>query len=156
MRTRSDRRGPTPIAGPGRAVVVKQARDPLVVGALTLAATAYVALVDPNSPGHYLTCPMLSLTGLYCPACGGLRAVHDLAHLDLVGAWGMNPLVVLAVPLLAGAWARWLRRSWSTRSRPPTEASNRRSTRLAWIVLVVVVCFGVLRNVPALAPWLAP
>ena len=26
----------------------------------------------------------------------------------------------------------------------------------AWAFLVVIVVFGVLRNVPALAPWLAP
>jgi hypothetical protein len=27
---------------------------------------------------------------------------------------------------------------------------------LAWVLLVVVVGFGVLRNLPATAPWLAP
>jgi len=153
--TRTDRRGPALQAGPGR-TVVRSARDPLLVGGLALAATAYVALVDPNRPGHYLTCPLLAMTGLYCAACGGLRAVHDLAHLDVAGAWAMNPLLVLAWPLVVLAWARWLGRSWGSGGRPPTAGSDRRSARLAWAVLVVVVAYAILRNVPALAPWLAP
>lgn len=130
-------------------------RGPALAGGLTLAATAYVALVDPYRPGHYLTCPLLAATGLYCAACGGLRAVHDLARLDVVGAWDMNPLLVVALPLLLLGWARWLVRSWAGARRRST-GSDLRSSLLAWAVLAVVVSFGVLRNVPALAPWLAP
>jgi len=154
--TRTDRRGRPLDTGPGRAVVVRSARSPLLVGGLSLAATVYVALVDPNSPGHYFTCPVLALTGMYCAGCGGLRAVHDLTHLDVAGAWNMNPLLVLAAPLVVLAWVRWLGRSWGSGGRPATAASDWRSVRSAWTVLVVVVAFGVLRNVPALVPWLAP
>ena len=122
----------------------------LATGAVALAAVAWVGLVDPNRPGHYLTCPLLALTGLACPGCGGLRATHDLVRLDLAGAWAMNPLWVVAAPLLVGLWAVWLARSWAGRAGPRVPPAA------AWTGLVVLVLFGVLRNVPALAGWLGP
>jgi len=133
-----------------RRPVPRAARAPLAVGALVAAATVYVAVVDPNRPGHYVTCPLLALTGLACPGCGGLRATHDLAHLDLVGAWSMNPLWVVAAPLLVALWAVWLVRAWRGRPAPRVPAG------VAWATLGVLVVFGVLRNVPALVPWLGP
>ncbi|MBD5787314.1 DUF2752 domain-containing protein [Cellulosimicrobium terreum] len=137
---------PTPARRGGpRAVAV-----PLVVGAVVATAVAYVGLVDPNRPGHYVTCPLLALTGLACPGCGGLRATHDLVHLDLAAAWAMNPLWVLAAPLLVALWAVWLVRAWSGRSGPRVPPAA------AWAGLVVLVVFGVLRNVPALEGWLGP
>ncbi|MGW5120324.1 DUF2752 domain-containing protein, partial [Streptomyces noursei] len=39
--------------------------------AAVTAAFAWVGAVDPNEPGHYPVCPLLHLTGLLCPACGG-------------------------------------------------------------------------------------
>jgi len=80
--------------------------------------------------------------------------VHDLAHLDVAGAWGMNPLLVIALPLIVAAWVRWVVRA--VRPGRATAASGRRSAWLAWAVLVVLPVYSVLRNVPALAPWLAP
>ncbi|WP_239070145.1 DUF2752 domain-containing protein [Cellulomonas chitinilytica] len=105
---------------------------------------------DPHVPGSYAVCPLKALTGLSCPACGCLRATHDLAHGDLAGAWGMNPLWVLAVPLVAALWLRWF--TAAATGRP----SRAIPVRAGWVGLAVVLVFGVLRNVPALAPWLAP
>ncbi|MBT0995218.1 DUF2752 domain-containing protein [Cellulomonas sp. DKR-3] len=124
---------------------------PAAVGAVAVAAVGLLAVVDPNEAGHYPTCPFLALTGLYCPGCGSLRGLHDLAHLDLAGAWSMNPLMVLVLPVLVGVWVAWARRSAAGRPR--------RRVAPAWLVwgfLVVVVTYWVARNVPALAPWLAP
>jgi len=155
MSVDSDRRGPTPQLGVGRAAVVRARRAPLLVAAITVAATAYIAAVDPNHPGHYLACPLLTLTGVYCPGCGGLRAVHDLAHLDLAGAWSMNPLLVAVVPIAVLAWGRWLVRAWKP-GPVPTPASSRRSSWYAAVALTVLLAYSVARNIPALAPWLAP
>jgi hypothetical protein len=102
-------------------------RGPFVLGGLVAVATVYVALVDPNRPGHYLACPIYLLTGHYCAGCGALRATHDLAHGDLAGAWAMNPLWVLVVPLLVAAWLRWTARSWrgtAAASRAPAAPRN--------------------------------
>ena len=113
-------------------------------------ATVLLAVRDPHVTGSYGVCPLYALTGVWCPACGGLRATHDLAHADLAGAWSMNPLWVLAVPVVVVLWGRWVARSARGRRARPAPAWT------AWLLLVVVVGFGVLRNVPAFAPWLAP
>ncbi|WP_455603345.1 DUF2752 domain-containing protein [Cellulosimicrobium funkei] len=133
-----------------RRLVPRAAVAPLAVGALVAAATAYVGAVDPNRPGHYVTCPLLALTGLACPGCGGLRATHDLVHLDLAAAWSMNPLWVVVAPLLVVLLCRGLVRAWRGRPGPRVPAW------VAWTSLAVLVLFGVLRNVPALVPWLGP
>ncbi|WP_415296067.1 DUF2752 domain-containing protein [Cellulosimicrobium sp. SJTW-1] len=133
-----------------RRLVPREAVAPLAVGALVAAATAYVGAVDPNRPGHYVTCPLLTLTGLACPGCGGLRATHDLVRLDLAAAWSMNPLWVVVTPLLVVLWGLWLVRAWRGRPAPRVPAG------VAWTSLAVLVLFGVLRNVPALVPWLGP
>jgi hypothetical protein len=135
---------------------------PLAAGALGAAAVALVGTVDPHRPGSYGACPLLALTGTYCAGCGGLRATYDLVHGDLAGAWGMNPLWVLLVPVLVAAWGVWLARRWRgvpqrARSDGRTSGASWTARRaVPWVVLAVVLAYSVARNVPALAPWLAP
>jgi hypothetical protein len=124
-----------------------------------LAATAVLAVRSPHATGSYGVCPLLALTGLWCPACGGLRAVHELTRLDVAAAWSMNPLVVLGVPLLVLAWGLWLARAVGRVPHAP-RASGRRDASggawRAWTFLAVSVAFTIARNLPALEPWLAP
>jgi hypothetical protein len=125
------------------------ARPVLVAGA-ALAGVAWVGSVDPNEPGHYPTCPFLSVTGWFCPGCGSLRALHALAHGDLRTALARNPLMVLTVPMLMAWWTAWLVRE--VRRRP------RRWAAPAWTIwglLVLVLAFSVARNLPG-AAFLAP
>jgi uncharacterized protein DUF2752 len=109
-----------------------------------------VAVVDPNEPGHYPTCPFLALTGWYCPGCGSLRAIHALAHGDLGTAIDRNPLAVLCVPLVAAIFVLWARRRLTGRQRTWAAPGS-------WInaFLVLVIAFWVLRNLAPFA-WLAP
>jgi len=129
-------------------------RTPLLAAAGLAAGTLVVALRDPHTAGSYGVCPFLLLTGMPCAACGGLRATYDLAHGDVAGAWDMNPLWVLAVPVLAALWLRWTWRRW--RGLPPPPGADRRSMRAAVAAGVLLVGFTVVRNLPGLAPWLAP
>jgi hypothetical protein len=117
-----------------------------------LAGTAWVGLGDPNQGGFFPRCIYYQATGHWCPGCGGLRAVHDLLHGDVSGALGMNAAVVLVlVPLgLVGLVWWWLD---GLGARVPTFHV---STRVAWILPVVLLVFGILRNIPALEPYLAP
>ena len=114
----------------------------VVTAAVGVAATAAVALVDPHRPGHYPECPLLWATGIYCPLCGGLRAVHDLTHLDLGAALDRNPLVVLGIPFALLAWGLWAQRAFTGRRLGSFP------TWLGWGLLVVLVGFGILRNLP--------
>lgn len=125
----------------------------VATGAGLLAATSLVALVDPYEGGRFPTCPLLALTGLYCPFCGGLRAVHDLAHLDLIGALERNPLVVVGLPFVVLGLIVWGQRAFTGRRIPVPPAVVRTLAGSALIVLLVL--FGVLRNVPGWT-WLSP
>ncbi|WP_030831789.1 DUF2752 domain-containing protein [Streptomyces hygroscopicus] len=80
---------------------------PLGVLAGALAAFGYVGAVDPGEPGHYPGCPLLRLTGLYCPGCGGLRGAHALAHGDLPAALRDNALAVGCYAVFAVCWVVW-------------------------------------------------
>lgn len=110
------------------------------------AGLALVAVVDPNEPGHYPTCPLLAFTGLYCPGCGTMRALHDLAHGDLAGAMARNPLAVLALPVLAWAWVRWVRGRCGTGTTGLTSVP----AWMPWAAAGLVVLFGLARNLPGM------
>lgn len=74
-------------------------------------ALAYIGLVDPHRPGFLFPgCPFKALTGLDCPACGGLRMTHDLLNGDLAAAVIDNVFLLVALPVLA-VWlvVRWRR-----------------------------------------------
>lgn len=130
---------------------------PVLVGATVAAATAVVALVSPEQPGTYPACPFHALTGWWCPGCGSLRAVHALATGDVATALERNVLLVLAAPVLVLAWAGWLRRTITGRSRHPASrpAAIRIGPAARWALLATVGAFWVVRNVPA-GSWLAP
>jgi hypothetical protein len=87
-------------------------------------------------------CPFHALTGLYCPGCGSTRALYSLVHADLPRAFAMNPLLVIALPfvlLMALHIAGW---------RPRALDPLIRVLGNPKLWLVVLVGFGVLRNLP--------
>jgi len=98
----------------------------------------------PDRYSFYPQCLFHSLTGLQCPGCGGLRATHYLLHGDVAAAFRLNQLFVLLLPflLLFGATRLvkqvsgrdWLEPFWHP--------------FWLWAVLVVVVLFTILRNLP--------
>ena len=114
-------------------------------GALAAAAaTGFLYLVNPHAHQVFLPCPFRLITGWYCPFCGGLRMVHDLAHGQVVAALHDD---ALALPLLLIAVAAWLNLvvgRW--RGRPVV-----RVRRPGWLwpaVTVVLIAWTVLRNLP--------
>ena len=131
-------------AGLTRPVRGRRARIlPLGVAAAAAIGVVYVSDVDPGVAGHYPTCPFLAVTGLYCPGCGTLRAVHAMGHGDLMTAWARNPLAVVGLAYLLVTWVLWFERT----------ATGRRPSWLAppWVlygVLAAILMFWVLRNVP--------
>lgn len=115
------------------------------------AAFAYVGAVDPNEPGHYPVCPMLRLTGILCPGCGGLRSAHAFAHGDLITAAGANALAVAGYFAFAAFMALWLVRAY--RGGPVPRLALRRPHW--WGLGVLALAFVVVRNLSfgaALAP----
>ncbi len=114
----------------------------MALGALAiLAVIAVLFAFDPGQYGFYPRCMFKAQTGLDCPGCGGLRAMHQLLHGHVAAAFTLNPLLILSAPFFAAAGLtnRW--RRVTGRQGPP------RQPRLTWLLLAVVVAFGILRNV---------
>ncbi|MDQ0602560.1 hypothetical protein QF037_006905 [Streptomyces canus] len=123
---------------------------PAGVLAAVAGAFAYVAAVDPNEPGHYPVCPLLRLTGLYCPGCGGLRSAHAFVHGDFLTALQANAPAVLGYLGFAVLWTVWVVRA--ARGRPLR--LDLRPVHL-WVVGASLLVFTVVRNLP-FGGWLHP
>ena len=72
----------------------------VVAAAAAVAAAVVLRIYDPASSGIFPPCPLHYLTGLYCPGCGSLRAMHQLLHGNVQAAWAMNPLTCILLPFL--------------------------------------------------------
>jgi hypothetical protein len=129
----------------------RRIRGPVcTIGGLGLATLA-LHLRDPHSSGSWGYCPS-ALLGIYCPGCGGLRAVNDLTNGHLGAALSSNLLFVLVLPVLVFLLGRWALERWTGRVRQP----DPRRIRVFVVFLgVAAVVFTVLRNVPT-GSWLAP
>lgn len=123
----------------------------VTLGALT-AVTVALHFRDPHEQGSWGICPSAAL-GVYCPGCGGLRAVNDLTKGDLLGAASSNLLFIVLAPFLAAGLAVWAVDSWRGVRRQPPSWLRIRSVQYA--ALAVVVLFVVARNLP-FGAWLAP
>ncbi|GAA2408065.1 hypothetical protein GCM10010191_15680 [Actinomadura vinacea] len=149
-----------PVQGPPPAASRPQGRTPrrglallgpLGFGAAAAVGAVVVAFVDPHEPGHYPTCPSLGLTGWYCPGCGGLRMTYSLLHGDVAQAFGMNPLIMLMLPVFAYLWVRWT--VSAARGVPMRSALLR--PRVLYAFMGVLGVYWIVRNLPfaqALAP----
>lgn len=123
---------------------------PALTGVGTLGAAAMLHTVDPREPGHYPTCPLLAITGLYCPGCGAMRALASLTDGNVPAAFGFNPLAVLAFVALLGIFGVWAARQW--------RGTQKLTLTRPWVTVtltVLVVAFWVVRNLPGMS-WLSP
>ena len=125
----------------------------LRISIFIIAAGAILLLyffVEPKN-GILPKCFFHELTGLYCPGCGVQRSLHSLLNGHILTAVDYNLLFVLFLPLiiyfvLSFIWEK--KHSASSLIYKPV---------FSLAVVIVVVSFWVLRNIPV-APlsWLAP
>jgi len=114
----------------------------------TLAAfavgVALLELFDPATSGVFPPCPFRYLTGWYCPACGSLRAIHQLLHGNLRAAWALNPLTVALLPFLTYGLASSALFELRGRGLPQP------FLRAVWIraLCAAIILFGIARNLP--------
>jgi hypothetical protein len=54
-------------------------------------------------------CIYTAISGVECPGCGLTRGTMRLSHFDFAGAWEMNKLTFIVIPLLAFWWIKqWI------------------------------------------------
>ncbi len=116
----------------------------ILVAAVVLIGLALLSAFDPAASGIFPPCPFHAMTGLHCPGCGTMRALHQLLHGNLLAAFSLNPLMMLSLPwILYGLVSACVRRLGG-RQLPTVFVP----AAWIWALLAVVVVFAVLRNVP--------
>jgi Protein of unknown function (DUF2752) len=124
----------------------------VVSSVVLIASVAVLYFFNPSQHGFYPICVFYKTTGLLCPGCGTLRAMHQLLHGHIEAAFRFNALIVSSLPLLALGFLQsaryralnkpamaWVRPNW------------------LWALLVILIVFGILRNVPGASHYfLAP
>jgi len=117
-----------------------------------LAGMAILYCFNPIKSGFYPICLFHATTGLLCPGCGSLRALHQLLHGNLAIASRYNVLCVASIPFVIIISVRTIIR----RSHGQDAALIIRPVWL-WIGFGVTMIFWILRNIPTpLKYWLGP
>ncbi len=124
----------------------------LATGFALAAGVGLLAVRDPHVAGSFGVCPLLALTGMACPLCGGLRATNVLIHADLAGAWAMNPLWVVLIPVVVTLWVLWLVRSSRGQRMPRVLGTS----ATMWTVAAVAVGYTIVRNLPQMTDLMGP
>jgi hypothetical protein len=120
------------------------------IGAVALAALAAAMAVavlfvfDPATAGIYPVCALHAMTGLQCPGCGGLRAMHQFLHGNIGAAWRLNPFAVALLP--AALWVGLREIARVSAGRPWRGVAIR--PFFGWLLAGALVFFGILRNAP--------
>jgi hypothetical protein len=122
----------------------------VVLGLTILGVGAVLFFFNPSAYVFYPTCQFHALTGLYCPGCGGTRAVYQLLHGRVLLALKDNALFILALPALAVWGARFV-----AQKKQDRQTAFQLRSKWVWLFLVVALGFTVLRNLPAFS-WLSP
>lgn len=81
---------------------------------------------------------------LYCPGCGGTRAVNLLLDGNLLGSVLANPTPVCLIPLFIRIWGVLLYNSmigYKKKMIPPLTITE------IWVLFVAYIVYGIIRNV---------
>ncbi|MCU0271452.1 MAG: DUF2752 domain-containing protein [Acidimicrobiales bacterium] len=134
------------MAGTGTRPRARLLAAPLLTAGGVVVATGAAVVAGRLGVSLVPECPLHALTGLWCPLCGGTRAVQALVAGDLGAAAGLNVLVVVAVPVLVVLWLRWTALRASGRAVSLIALSNRAGAMLA----AVLLAYMVVRNLPGM------
>jgi hypothetical protein len=115
-----------------------------LAGSAAAGAALALYLFDPAHSPFYPRCYFHQFTGLHCPGCGTTRALHQLLNGHVRAAFALNPLAMVALPCLAASYARdlWARLRGRKVARRPIPSA------WIWALAVVVIAFGIARNIP--------
>src|SRR5688500_12584260 len=106
--------------------------------------------VEPKN-GNLPKCFFHQVTGLYCPGCGVQRSFHALLHGHVLSAISYNLLFILFLPIIIYFPVVFVL------GKKHSFSSIIYKSNFSLTVLIVVIFFWVLRNLPFVPfSWLAP
>lgn len=100
--------------------------------------------VNPSGQSFFPKCPFHSITGYHCPGCGSQRALHDFLHGNIIEGFKHNFLIGMAVLVFLYKGFVLIRSYFY-----PQKSNNLLyHPKTAWAILILVLSFWVLRNLP--------
>ena len=111
--------------------------------ALACAGALYLYFMGPGTIP--LSCVFHEVTGLYCPGCGAGRACYSILHGQFLEAFCYNPLMTVLLPLI-GLYIAARMVDWVVTGG--NHIDRKINVKFLTWVLVIVVVYGVLRNIP--------
>ncbi len=117
---------------------------------LTLGVAVFLLyMINPSNSPLPLSCSFYRFTGLYCPGCGMTRALYYAIHGRFIFAFSYNllwPFIIFFVALVIYLWLRYL----YTGKNPlnPVNSFLQRHSFSGWFVLILILSFWLLRNIP--------
>ena len=89
-----------------------------------------------------IPCLFYEITGYYCPGCGITRLLFSFLKLDFYQAFRYNPLIFILIIITVIYWlVKFILKKFMNIS---IEIPN----YVYYILLVIVIIFGILRNIP--------
>jgi hypothetical protein len=131
-------------------VIDERARKIFTLGffwSAIVAGSIYLRVFNPLDTQRsvfFPQCPFHALTGLNCPGCGTTRALHQLVHGDVIGAFEFNPLTMSLLPVFGFFLAWYTVATLTGRTMPRISLPG----PYLWIFLFLVFGFGIVRNTP--------
>ena len=89
-----------------------------------------------------IPCLFYEITGYYCPGCGITRLLFSLLKLDFYQAFRYNPLIFILIIITGIYWlVKFILKKFMN-------ISIAIPNYVYYILLVIVIIFGILRNIP--------
>lgn len=89
-----------------------------------------------------IPCLFYEITGYYCPGCGITRLLFSLLKLDFYQAFRYNPLIFILIIITVIYWlVKFILKKFMN-------ISIAIPNYVYYILLVIVIIFGILRNIP--------
>lgn len=111
---------------------------------LLISGAIYLFVYEPGRTGFFPVCMFRLVTGLTCPGCGTTRALHEILHGHFLAAFMLNPLLLLAIPVLLFAFVRYS----VTVLRGDIPRKNALPAPYIYALFFIVVGFWIFRNTP--------
>ncbi len=122
----------------------KRLKKQLIMLAAVLSAGVIYYLIT-TTTGLIIPCVFHYVTGFYCPGCGVTRMCISIIKLDFYKAFRSNPLLFVLLPVLA---AIMLKQSYDN-VRYGKLRHKKFMTVIGIILIIILLIFGILRNIPA-------
>jgi hypothetical protein len=118
-------------------------RFPWTTAFLLLALAAFITKwALPRMATLMPACPLRTWTGWNCPGCGGTRCASRLLSGELMGAFTMNPIVVIYGALLTGWIVYGVICEWSGKRMKALPSWT------GWALAGALLVFACTRNLP--------